>query len=185
MTIILIIIFLLCIFGLIFLYNQMVKAKNTTEEAYAQIDVELKRRTDLIDNLVETVKGYAGHERETLIKVIEARGQVANAATPKQQQQAEGILQQALKSLFAVVENYPNLKADQHFITLQRTLEDIENRLASTRSRYNDVVRQYNTLIQSFPANTVAGIYGFKEKEYYEVTEAERTQLEEPPKVKF
>lgn len=180
---------LLGIVGVVFLwliatYNSLVGLREGVKTAWAQIDVMLKRRYDLIPNLVETVKGYASHEKETLERVMQARN-AAVAATgqgPGAVSQAEGALAGALRQLFAVVEAYPNLKADQSFLSLQRELSDTENQIAGKRSSFNDTARQYNTRIMSFPANLVAGVFGFRSESYFEVKDAEQRDA---PKVTF
>jgi len=159
---------------LIITYNGLVKLRNRMEAAWAQIDVQLKRRYDLIPNLVETVKGYATHERETLEKVIQARNMAVGAEGPAQQAQAENMLTGALKSLFAVSEAYPDLKANQNFLELQEELTTTEDRIAYSRQFYNDMVRGYNTRIQSFPAVVVAGMFNFGEREYFEADDESR-----------
>jgi LemA protein len=183
-----IILLALVIFGIIYtviLYNSLVSKRNIVENAWAQIDVLLKRRHDLIENLVETVKGYAAHERTTLENVTKARTQAITATTTDDKIKAEGILTGALKSLFAVVENYPNLKANENFIALQNELANTENQIASARQNYNNTVLAYNIALQAFPSNIVAGIFGFKkEREYLEIEE-ERKEEKEPVKVKF
>jgi LemA protein len=158
----------------IVLYNGLVKLKNRIESAWAQIDVQLKRRYDLIPNLVETVKGYASHERETLENVIAARNMAQNAQGPAAQGQAENILSGALKSLFAVSEAYPDLKANQNFLSLQEELTSTEDRIAYSRQFYNDVVQSFNTKIQQFPAVVIAGAFHFTEREYFEADDESR-----------
>ena len=164
------------------IFNKLVRKRNRAEESWAQIDVQLKRRYDLIPNLVETVKGYASHESETLENVTKARNMAINAGTVKEQAQAENMLTGALKSLFAVSEAYPDLKANQNFMQLQEELTSTENKIGFARQHYNDMVRTLNTSIQSFPDNIIAGMFGFKERDYFELTdEAAR----EAPEVKF
>jgi LemA protein len=159
---------------LIVAYNGLVKLRNRLEAAWAQIDVQLKRRYDLIPNLVETVKGYASHERETLEKVIQARNMAVGATGPAEQAQAENMLTGALKSLFAVSEAYPDLKANRNFLELQEELTTTEDRIAYSRQFYNDMVRGYNTRIQSFPAVIVAGMFNFEQREYFEADDESR-----------
>jgi LemA protein len=163
-------------------YNGLVRLRNRVEAAWAQIDVQLKRRYDLIPNLVETVKGYAAHERQTLEAVTAARTASMNAQGPAQQAQAENMLTGALKSLFAVAEAYPELKANQNFLQLQEELTGTEGRISYARQFYNDTVQRLNTKIQSFPANVLAGMFGFKEREYFEI---EDLATREAPKVQF
>jgi LemA protein len=166
----------------VFTYNGLVRLRNRVEAAWAQIDVQLKRRYDLIPNLVETVKGYAAHERQTLEAVTAARTASMNAQGPAQQAQAENMLTGALKSLFAVAEAYPELKANQNFLQLQEELTGTEGRISYARQFYNDTVQRLNTKIQSFPANVLAGMFGFKEREYFEI---EDLATREAPKVQF
>lgn len=163
-------------------YNGLVRLRNQLENAWAQIDVQLKRRHDLIPNLVETVKGYAKHERETLENVIQARNMAVNAKTVGERAEAENVLTGALKSLFAVAEAYPELKANQNFLRLQEELASTENKVAFSRQFYNDSVMTYNTRIEMFPTNLIATMFNFGRREFFEVkAEAER----EAPQVKF
>ena len=163
-------------------YNGLVRLRNQLENAWAQIDVQLKRRHDLIPNLVETVKGYAAHERGTLEAVIQARNIAVNAKTVSDRAQAENVLSGALKSLFAVAEAYPELKANQNFMSLQEELTSTENKVAFSRQFYNDTVMTYNTKIEVFPTNVFANMFGFGRRDFFEVKdEAER----EAPKVAF
>ena len=155
-------------------YNGLVSLRNRIENAWAQIDVQLKRRYDLIPNLVETVKGYAAHERETLDAVIQARNAGMNAQGPHDQAEAENLLTGALKSLFALSEAYPDLKANQNFAQLQEELTGTEGRIAYARQFYNDTVYRYNTKIQSFPSNILAGMFRFSEREYFEADDESR-----------
>jgi len=163
-------------------YNGLVFWRNQVKNAWAQIDVQLKRRYDLIPNLVETVKGYAQHERETLEKVIQARQQAMSAQTPHDQAQAENILSGTLKSLFALSENYPDLKANQNFLELQEELTSTENKISFARQFYNDTTTKYNVKIQSIPTNILAGLFNFKQEELFETEAGEER---EPVKVKF
>ncbi len=157
------------------IYNGLVKLKNQAEEAWASIDVQLKRRHDLIPNLVETVKGYAGHEKETLTKVVEARNMAMQAGgNPEKRAEAENFLTGTLKSLFALSESYPQLKANENFLQLQNTLNEIEDNIQNARRYFNAVVRDLNIKIESFPSNILAGIFNFKQKEYFEVDEKEK-----------
>jgi LemA protein len=155
-------------------YNRLVSLRNRIENAWAQIDVQLKRRYDLIPNLVETVKGYAAHERETLDAVINARNAGMNAQGPHDQAAAENQITGALKSLFALSEAYPDLKANQNFSQLQEELTGTEGRIAYARQFYNDTVYRYNTKIQSFPANVLAGAFRFSEREYFQADDESR-----------
>jgi LemA protein len=153
---------------LMFLYNGLVRLRNRIEAAWAQIDVQLRRRYDLIPNLVETVKGYATHERETLDSVTRARAAAESASGPADQAAKENVLTQSLRSLFAVSEAYPDLKANTNFLSLQEELSATEGRIAYARQYYNDAVQRYNTKIQSFPAVLLAGALRFQEREYFE-----------------
>jgi LemA protein len=155
-------------------YNGLVSLRNRIENAWAQIDVQLKRRYDLIPNLVETVKGYASHERETLDAVIEARNAGMSASGPHDQAEAENQITGALKSLFALSEAYPDLKANQNFAQLQEELTGTEGRIAYARQFYNDTVYRYNTKIQSFPSNVLANAFRFSEREYFEADDESR-----------
>jgi LemA protein len=172
---------LLVIAGIV-LYNRFVRLRNRVDNAWAQIEVQLKRRWDLIPNLVETVKGYAAHERETFQNVTEARAAAQRAQTPAESAQAEGFLGQALGRLLAVAEAYPELQADDNFRVLQEELAETENKIAVSRQVYNDTVLTYNNSIQTVPGVLVAGPFGFREREFFDVEdEAQR----EPPQVSF
>ena len=164
-------------------YNGLVRLRNQLENAWAQIDVQLKRRCDLIPNLVETVKGYAAHEKTTLEGVVEARNAAiqAKGEGPEQQAQAENVLTGALKSLFALAEAYPDLKANQNFLSLQEELTSTEDRIAYARQFYNDSVMKYDNKIQSIPSNIIAGMFGFKSREYFQAEQG----AAEVPKVEF
>ena len=159
-------------------YNGLVKMRNAVENAWASIDVQLKRRHDLIPNLVETVKGYASHERETLDAVTQARAKAMAAQSPGESAQAESELSQALFNLRAVAEAYPDLKASQNFAQLQSELTSTEDRIAGARQGYNDAVRRYDTKRQSIPTNIIAGIANFKEFEYFEADPDSRSPVE-------
>ncbi len=171
----------LLILILIGIYNRLVVLRNRVENAWAQIDVQLKRRTDLVPNLVETVKGYVKHERGTFEAITEARAAVMKGGSVAEQAKANNMLTDALKSVFAVAEAYPELKANQNFLMLQEELAGIENKIAYARQFYNDSVLTLNQATQVFPSNIVAAMFGFKQHEYFEVQGAER----EPVKVKF
>lgn len=162
-------------------YNGLQSLKVKVQEAWSQIDVQLKRRVDLIPNLVETVKGYATHEKEVFENVTKARSALMNAQGPQEAGDADNMLTGALKSLFAVAEAYPELKAQEGFVKLQDELSDTEDKVAYSRQFYNSVVRDFNQKIVMFPSNIVAGMFGFKEKEFFEVADTER----EAPKVDF
>src|SRR6266404_9443322 len=185
---------LLCIVGLVALlvvgfcvlvYNGLVSKRVETQNSWSQIDVQLKRRYDLIPNLVETVKGYASHEKETLERVVQARNMAMNARSVSEQAQAENMLSGTLKTLFAVAEAYPDLKANQNFMGLQEELKSTENRIGFARQHYNDVVSQYNTSLQTFPANVVGGMFGFHPAEFFKLDAAEAAAVQKAPQVKF
>lgn len=163
-------------------YNQIINLRQNVENGWSQIDVQLKRRHDLIPNLVETAKGYIGHERGTLEAVTKARQQAVDASGIKGKQDAENFLTSTLRSLFAVVENYPNLKADQHMLKLQEELTSTENKIAFARQYYNDEVTRFNTAVQTVPSNIVAGVAGFKSYDFFQI---EDKAQKEPPAVKF
>jgi LemA protein len=165
-------------------YNGFVTLTARVREAWADIDVQLKRRYDLIPNLVETVKGYATHESGTLAKVTEMRTAAMNATTPDGKAQAEGMLSGALKSLFAVSENYPDLKANQNFLGLQQELSDTENKIQAARRFYNGVVMELNTRIGQFPSNVIGNMFGFKPSEFFQLSDADAA-AKEPVKVSF
>jgi LemA protein len=167
---------------LVALYNRLVQQRNRVDNAWAQVEVQLKRRWDLIPNLVETVKGYAAHERETFQNVTEARTRAQQASTPAEAAQAEGILGAALGRLFAVAEAYPELQADENFRQLQTELSETENRVAVARQVYNDTVLTYNNTVQTFPGLVVAGPFGFAIREFFDVEDEAQRQ---PPVVAF
>lgn len=164
-------------------YNGLVTLRNRVEEAWSDITVQLKRRTDLIPNLVNSVKGYATHEKEVFEKVTEARSAIMNAQGVADAAKAENMMEGALKSLFAVAEAYPELKANQNFLQLQQELVDTEDKIQAARRFYNGGVRDLNTKIQTFPANIVAGMFGFQAKEFFDVED--RASVENPVEVKF
>lgn len=166
---------------LIVTYNSLVRLRVQSENAWADIDVQLKRRYDLIPNVVETVKGYAAHEKGTLEAVITARNRAMSAQGPAAKGEAEGMLTQALKSLFALAEAYPQLRAVESFTSLQNTLGDIESHVQNARRYYNAVVRDLNTKIAQFPSNLVASMFSFTPREFFEIAEAERAA----PRVSF
>ena len=165
---VLIVIVVLLVIIFVVMYNGLVALKNKVEAAWAQIDVQLTRRSDLIPNLVETVKGYAAHERETLDAVIKARNMAQQASGPAEAAAADNMLTGALKSVFALSEAYPDLKANQNFLALQEELTGTEDKIAYARQFYNDTVNKYNTKIQSMPSNIIAGMFHFTEREYFE-----------------
>lgn len=168
--------------GAVALYNRLVSLRNGSESAWSDIDVQLGRRHALIPNLVETVKGYASHEQETLREVIEARGRAGQASGPQQRADAEGALTRAIGHLFAVAEAYPALRASENFQSLQGELSAIEEALQNARRYYNAVVRDFNTACDAFPSNLIAGAFGFGKREYFELDAAEQRQI---PKVAF
>ena len=163
------------------IYNNLVTLRNRIDNAWQNIDTQLQRRNDLVPNLVETVKGYAAHEKGTLEAVISARNAATTASTPDEKMAADNVLTGALRQLFAVAEAYPDLKANTNFTQLQTTLEDTENKISYARQSYNDCVLNYNNGIQTFPGNIFAGIFQFKERSGFEAAEAAR----EVPQVKF
>jgi len=173
--------------GLALSYNRFVSQRNLIRNAFANIDTELKRRYDLIPNLVETVKGYAAHEREVFEEVARARSAAAatSGQSPATQAAAEGPFVAALGRLFAVAENYPELKANQNFLALQAELSNTEDRIQSSRRFYNANVQSYNRRVQAFPSVFVARMFGFKEEEFFEIPEAERAVIGEAPRVDF
>jgi LemA protein len=180
--IVLIAVVLAVVLFLVVLYNRFVRLRNRVDNAWAQVEVQLKRRWDLIPNLVESVKGYAAHERGTFEAVTEARTRAQQARTPAETAEAEGILGQALGRLFAVAEAYPELQADENFRQLQTEVAETENRVAVSRQVYNDSVLTYNNAIQTFPGVVLAGPFGFSVREFFDVEdEAQR----EPPRVDF
>jgi len=170
------------VLGFIAIYNGLVQKRVRCREAWSQIDVQLKRRYDLIPNLVETVKGYASHEAETLERVIQARRSAIDAQGVKQQAEAENFLTGALRQLFALSESYPNLKANENFAQLQEELTSTENKIAFSRQHYNDSAAIYNTACQKVPNNMVAGMFNFQRQDYFELEEPE---AREAPKVQF
>jgi len=176
--IILVIFFLLIFFGY---YNRIIRLENRIDNSWAQIDVQLKRRADLIPNLMETVKGYMKHERETLESVTNARAALMKAKTPQENIDADNMLTGALKSLFAVAENYPDLKANQNFLNLQDELTNTENKIAYSRQHFNDSVLVFNNLVETIPGKWFAGFMNKKTKEMLQIPDASR----EVPKVKF
>jgi LemA protein len=175
-------IILVVIFFIAF-YNRLVRLREQVRGAWAQIDVMLKRRYDLIPNLVETVKGYASHEKDTLDRVIAARNQaVAVTGSPSEAAQAEGVLGGALRQMFALAESYPDLKANQNFLQLQGELANTENQISSQRQAYNSLTAQYNTAVLGFPGNLMAGMFGFTPQPFFEVQDVAQR---EAPQVKF
>lgn len=183
--IILLVIAILAI-GLVVIYNRLVKLNIRADEAWSDIDVQLKRRYDLIPNLINSVKGYAAHERGVFEKVTETRSNAMNAQGVKAQAKAENQFQEALKSLFAVTEAYPQLRANENFLHLQSELVDTEDKIQASRRFYNGVVRDFNTMRTVFPSNLVAGMLGFKQdKEFFVLDDAEAAAVKAPVKVVF
>lgn len=167
------------------IYNRMVALRQTTNQAWSDVDVQLKQRHDLVPNLVETVKGYAGHEKSTLDAVVRARNAAVSAQGPEQASVAEGQLQGALRQLFALTEAYPDLKANTGFLQLQGELSNLETKIAAARRFFNNAVAEFNTAIEQFPAVLLAGMFGFKARAFFEVREEERAAIEAAPSVKF
>ena len=174
----------LLVIWVIILYNGLVAMRQRVNQAFADVDVQLKQRHDLVPNLVETVKGYAAHERGTLEAVVQARNAAMTAQGPAQMAQAENMLTGALRQLFALSEAYPDLKANQNFQQLQMELSDLENKIAAARRFFNNAVQEYNTGIQQFPAVLLAGPTGFTQKEFFDLG-AERATAGQAPQVKF
>jgi len=172
---------LLLVFYSIGTYNNLVNARNKVNDQFAQIDVQLKRRSDMIPNLVETVKGYAKHEEKTLTEVINARNKMASASSINEELEASNQVTTALNKLFALSESYPDLKANTNFISLQNDLKDTEDKISYARSFYNDTVLNYNNLREQFPSNIIAGIFKFKKIDFFKTDEKDK----EAPKVKF
>jgi LemA protein len=169
----------------IYIYNRLITLRERVKESSSDIEVQLKRRADLIPNLVETVKGYASHEKEVFEKVTEARSKILSAPTVKEGLEADNMLTSALKTLFAVAENYPELKANQNFLHLQQELVDAEDKIQASRRFYNAVLREYQSYKESFPVNLIANMFKFPNFEYYELEYEEREKAEKPPEVKF
>ncbi len=180
-TIVVLAVIAVLVLFLIVTYNRLVKLRNRIDAAWSQIDVQLKRRHDLIPNLVETVKGYAAHERETLEAVVVARRQAVEATGVENQAQAENMLTGALRQLFALAEAYPDLKANQNFLALQEELTGTEGRIAFSRQFYNEQTLAYDNARESFPTNIVAGVFNFEPREYFEAEESSR----QPVRVDF
>ena len=181
LIVVIVVILLFLIITIVHMYNNLVGLRNRVKNSYAQIDVQLKRRNDLIPNLVETVKGYAGHEKGVLEEVTKARANVMNASGIEETSAADNQLTGALKSLFAVAENYPDLKANSNFQQLQTELSETEDKISYARQFYNDVVLKYNNACQKFPSNIIAGLFGFKEEAFFEAPAEERAV----PQVEF
>ncbi len=173
-----IVVVVLIIMWVVSQYNNLVRLRNRVKDQWAQIDVQLKRRFDLIPNLVETVKGYAKHETETLEGVVKARNTYLAASTPEGQMEADSELSKAISKLFALSEAYPDLKANENFISLQNDLKDTEDKIAIARQFYNDVVLKYNDQVQLFPGSIIANIFNFKEEAYFKANDAERENVQ-------
>jgi LemA protein len=184
MTILIIVIILaVLIIAVISIYNKLVRLRNTVRSSWSDIDVQMKKRFDLVPNLIETVKGYAAHEKSVFEKVTQARSTAMQATSPAEMAKAENMLRDTLKSLFAVAEAYPDLKANANFLQLQSQLQDLENSIESARRYYNAVVRDFNTLIESFPSNLIASQFRFKQEEFFQLeAPAEERKV---PKVNF
>jgi len=176
-ALILLLIILLPILLVVYYYNRFVRLRNQVDESWSGVDVQLKRRYDLIPNLVETVKGYAKHERETFEKVVKARNEALNAKTPSDKSKAEANLTVALRGLFALAEAYPELKANVNFLELQKQLAEVEDSIQLARRYYNAVVRDYNILCESFPSVIIANIFGFRKRDFFEIPEGERESV--------
>ena len=187
MTTLFIIIGIIVVVGLFLMttYNGLVRHRNNRENAFADIDVQLKQRHDLIPQLVETVKGYMKHESETLTKITQARSAALSAQTIDQKIDAENQLSTALNGLKVSVEAYPDLKASANFMQLQEEMADIENKLAASRRYFNSATREYNNAVETFPANIIAGMFGFRREKMFDVGEQQRAILDEAPKVSF
>ena len=174
-------ILILLVFYVIGVYNKLVNARNKVENQFSQIDVQLKRRADLIPNLVEIVKGYAKHEKETFTEVVEARNKALSAGSVNEKIEANNQLTGALNKLFALAEAYPELKANENFLSLQNDLKETEDKITYARQFYNDSAMNFNNLVQMFPSNVVAGIFGFKKFDYFKIDEKEK----DAPKISF
>lgn len=183
-TIIVIVVAVILVAWVISMYNSLVKLRNNRENAFADIDVQLKQRHDLIPQLVETVKGYAAHEKETLERVINARNGAMSAKNIDDKIVAENALSSALAGLKITLEAYPDLKANQNFLQLQEEIADLENKLSSVRRYFNSATREYNNAVETFPSNIMAGMFGFRKEVMFDLGE-QRAVLEEAPKIKF
>ena len=182
--IILVVVVLLVIWG-VSIYNNLVRLRNNRENAFANIDVQLKQRHDLIPQLVATVKGYATHEKEVLMRVTEARSAAMGATTINDKIQAENALSSALSGLKISLEAYPDLKANQNFLQLQGEISDVENKLAATRRFFNAATRELNNAVQTFPSNIFAGMFGFSKEPMFEIPQADRAAMDKAPEIKF
>lgn len=176
---------ILLVIYFISLYNRLVKYRNTRENAFADIDVQLKQRHDLIPQLVETVRGYMKHESDTLIKVTQARNEALSAQSIDQKIDAENKLSAALSGLKVTLEAYPDLKASQNFLQLQDEISDVENKLAAVRRYFNSATKEYNNAVETFPANIVSGMFGFRREKMFDVGTEQREELDKKPEIKF
>lgn len=183
-TVVVLVIAAILVIGLISIYNSLVKLRNNRENAFADIDVQLKQRHDLIPQLVSTVKGYAAHEKSTLENVINLRNQAVQASSIDEKIMAENKLTSALNGLKVTLEAYPDLKANTNFLQLQEEIADIENKLAASRRYFNSATKEYNNQVQTFPANMVAGMFGFSKEIFFDLGDS-RAQLENAPKIEF
>lgn len=183
-TIIVIVVVVILAAWLVSMYNSLVKMRNNRENAFADIDVQLKQRHDLVPQLVETVKGYAAHEKDTLERVINARNGAIGAKTIDEKIVAENALSSALSGLKITLEAYPDLKANQNFLQLQEEIADLENKLSSVRRYFNSATKEYNNAVETFPSNILAGMFGFRKEVMFDLGE-QRAALEEAPKIKF
>jgi LemA protein len=183
-TLIVLAVIVVVVLWAIAVYNGLISMRQRVNQAFADIDVQLKQRHDLVPNLVETVKGYAAHERGTLDEVVKARNAAVSAQGPAQQAAAENMLSGALRQLFALAESYPDLKASANFQQLQAELTDLENKIAASRRFFNNAVQEYNTGIQRFPAALFAGAFGFAQKDYFDLGD-DRKAVTDAPQVKF
>lgn len=184
-AIIIIVVAVLLVLYVIGVYNSLVKCRNNRENAFANIDVQLRQRADLIPQLVATVKGYSAHEKELLQNITEARSQTLAARSISEKMAADNALTQALSGLRVAVEAYPDLKANQNFMQLQTEISDMENKLSASRRFFNSSTRELNNSVQTFPANLFAGMFGFHTEPMYEISAAERAQVEKAPDIKF
>ena len=183
--IIILVVVAVLVLGIIGIYNNLVKLRNNRENAFANIDVQLKQRHDLIPQLVATVKGYAEHEKELLTRVTEARAAAMSATGINDKIQAENALSSALAGLKVSLEAYPDLKANQNFLQLQTEIADIENKIAATRRYFNTATRELNNAVQTFPSNILAGMFGFKKEPMFEIPQEDRATIEKAPEIKF
>ena len=183
--IIILVVVVLLVFWVIGIYNNLVRLRNGRENAFADIDVQLKQRHDLIPQLVATVKGYAGHEKETLMRVTNARAAAMGATTINDKIDAENALSSALAGLKVSLEAYPDLKANQNFLQLQTEISDVENKLAAVRRFFNSATKEFNNAVQTFPGNIIAGMFGFHKEPMFEIPQEDRATLDKAPEIKF